>query len=1053
VGSLQKIAVWIAVLALSGVGWASSVEYGDVVLSGGGLQAGHFGEIWDLTKGDMYIIVTVDLTGMVDDFGGGAHAWSQLGIRTVGYGDFNPTWLAEGAGVWLCTDYDWTVNTFDPDPPGSPILDLDDKLILQKGGGLDENSYDLPSTPPNAYANHRIWFDRDGVDPWQAQNPLAVDGGTYNTGGIYQIVIRLHATDATHGVAYMTINGLDQGFETDGDWNTMELTPAGMTFTGDMTQMQVFYGIYGYGAVHTVQFGDLVVILRDVVYVDDNWAGGNLGDRVDGHFFGYDAFATIQEGVDAAGVACEVAPGTYVEQVIINKDIALHGQPGATIESPGSQTYRIAESGAIFDPIVFVYGGTLVGDLVSGPETVDADVTGFEIDGQNRASGGSRFVGILYRNASGEISGNTIHNMFDSDGEGDGPQTFGILVYGDSNVQIIGNAISDFSRGGIGIMGDAGPAPDPVALVEGNVVTGNGLEAQTGWSAENGIQIGYGATGEIVGNTVTDCRVNNPYWAATAIMVVDTHDVVVADNYVGNSDIGIGIVDFPGAVYGPPWDVDEVEDVEVRGNTLEGNSWGLDIANGVTNVLVVYNVFADHAGDAIDVYDYGIWFPGYGIPAPTGVVIHFNSITGSGGDGLWVGDTVIDLVDATLNWWGSPEGPEVDLDADGTLEYAGGGDSITGQAAFSPWLGVDPDGDPILPGVQVTGPLMIIVAPVGPEPAGGYLNAAIRGANELPYADTIEVRHGAYDASEPITEGVTIVSEEGSASNTTLTGNMTLAGPGIRVGTLRRGFTILGNLTVPAGVNAFTIHINWNDLYGFVSNFGEGCLDATYNWWGDRNPYACIEGCVNVFPYLPLPSDEVIAFMDAHRLNPDEALLVLRLLDRGVRDRIAFLVLQLIRTFGISEGEALGLIREYGAGRVSLMLHRTHDYQRFLRLLAGYSHSPEELVDRAVAGGAGTYHGLTIQAVYQIGTPIGIAFSLTDYAGEPVTDAVCSVTLVRLAEDGSQTVLSVHPIPYQEETGLYELSLATDGLPAGHYLLYFGFGDGSHETVLTQLVE
>ena len=32
-----------------------------------------------------------------------------------------------GSGVWLATDYDWTANTFNPDPPGAPRLDLDDK--------------------------------------------------------------------------------------------------------------------------------------------------------------------------------------------------------------------------------------------------------------------------------------------------------------------------------------------------------------------------------------------------------------------------------------------------------------------------------------------------------------------------------------------------------------------------------------------------------------------------------------------------------------------------------------------------------------------------------------------------------------------------------------------------------------------------------------------------------------------------------------------------------------------------------------------------------------
>ena len=225
-------------------------NYGDVTLTGG-FQAGHFPDWWDLTAGDLVLSFTYDANGLVDDFGGGAHAWAELGVRSPCYGDFNPT----GAGVWLATDYDGTANTFDPDPPSSPTLDLDDKLILQKAGGHGEGDYNLPSTPPNPGDNHRVWWDRDGVGPWQNDE-------TANTGGIYNIEITLQATSDTSGEAYMTINGLAQGFETDGNWNTIELTPAGMTFTGDMEHLQVFYGLWGYGPVgvtHSVAFEDITV--------------------------------------------------------------------------------------------------------------------------------------------------------------------------------------------------------------------------------------------------------------------------------------------------------------------------------------------------------------------------------------------------------------------------------------------------------------------------------------------------------------------------------------------------------------------------------------------------------------------------------------------------------------------------------------------------------------------------------------------------------------------------------------------------------------------------
>jgi hypothetical protein len=247
---LMSVLAMSSFLTKADDGTTGTMNYDDVSLSGG-FQANHFKDIWDLTAVEkMTLTFTYDAGGLVDD--AGAHAWAEFGVRTCGYEDFNPTWSAEGAGVWLATDYDWTANTFDPDPPGAPTLDLDDKLILQKGGGNGEGGYNLPSAPPVPDNNHRIWWDRDGVDPWQ--NPA-----TANTGGIYQIVITLQATSPTAGTAYMNIRMLDQGFETDGNWNTIELTPAGMSWTGDMKHLQVFYGLYGYGATHSVSFTSISV--------------------------------------------------------------------------------------------------------------------------------------------------------------------------------------------------------------------------------------------------------------------------------------------------------------------------------------------------------------------------------------------------------------------------------------------------------------------------------------------------------------------------------------------------------------------------------------------------------------------------------------------------------------------------------------------------------------------------------------------------------------------------------------------------------------------------
>jgi hypothetical protein len=266
-GRISMALILVLVLGTTPVLASSTMHYGDVTLSGG-FQSGHFPEYWDLTAGDLTVSFTVDLNGMVDDLGENAHAWAQLGVRSPGYNDYSPTWMSGGAGVWLATDYHWLADTFSEDPPGAPTLDLDDKLILQKGGGLDEGDYDLHSVPANPWANHAVWFDRDDVDEWQAEMWGAMNGVTYNTEGTYDIVLSLHATGDTTGEAHLTVNGVPQGFY-DPEWHPgpPDLMDAGMTFTGDMRNLQVFYGLKGFGATHTVTFTAITVMHGYVLYL------------------------------------------------------------------------------------------------------------------------------------------------------------------------------------------------------------------------------------------------------------------------------------------------------------------------------------------------------------------------------------------------------------------------------------------------------------------------------------------------------------------------------------------------------------------------------------------------------------------------------------------------------------------------------------------------------------------------------------------------------------------------------------------------------------------
>jgi len=397
-----------------------------------------------------------------------------------------------------------------------------------------------------------------------------------------------------------------------------------------------------------------------------------------------DPTGKIQDAIDDAkhGDIIKVHEGTYTEQLIIDKSLTLIGDPKPKIIAPDIRTtFTIPESGDVWDPIIFAYGS------LTGTETISVTIEGFEIDGGNKAASGSTFVAVLYRNVKlGVISDNIIRNMYPPSGKGSGPETLGITVYGDSNVEIHRNEIMNFSRVGIFIAGDAGPNIDPTVTIQENVIFGNGLEPETNWWAENGIQIGYGALGYVAGNKVFNCTVNNPNWAASGILIVDTDGVTVDSNYVEGCDVGIGAVDFPSA-WGHPWDYHILSNILITGNTLMANKWQIDISNDARNITVTYNDITNATGNGIDVWSY------FGDVYPTNVEIHYNNIEGSGGYGIWASEELEAApVNATFNWWGDVTGPYHSTSWTYMGEPYGPnyglGDQVSNYVLYYPWTPV-----------------------------------------------------------------------------------------------------------------------------------------------------------------------------------------------------------------------------------------------------------------------------------------------------------------------------------------------------------------------------
>lgn len=402
---------------------------------------------------------------------------------------------------------------------------------------------------------------------------------------------------------------------------------------------------------------------------------------------------------------------------------------------------------------------------------------------------------------------------------------------------------------------------------------------------------------------------------------------------------------------------------------------------------------------------------------------HFNNISGNN-VGVWATDLSggPQLTDMTLNWWGSADGPWVDLDLDDVPEYAGSGDMVYGQAIFSPWLGIDPDGDPATPGVQIDGGMLIIADDVGPEPTTpngnvGYLNQAIWGSNELAYRDTILVQHGTYDASEPINDDTIIVSETGSALHTTLNGDVTIGANNVAIGAPLQGFRVNDNITVEDLVDASSCYINWSDLYGTVTNNGTGTLDAQYNYWGTQE-FAVIDartvGDIDIYPYLPKNADD--SYND-----------ILALIGGGTVGSIHEAIEQLhfIVRQGQNVGEFIRYLAAAGAGVFQVLPPQA-------RMALG-----------GTAGGGGGIE-TTGGGIYTVGEIIEDSVLLTDpVTGEPITDAAVTVSL--MSEDG--TVAFWGSAVYDESIGEYVYSIDTSGLAPGTYELIVQSNDGQSVAV------
>ena len=250
-------------------------------------------------------------------------------------------------------------------------------------------------------------------------------------------------------------------------------------------------------------------------------------------------YTTITAAVTAAaatGDTIRVCPDTYREQVTINKSLTLIGiasgtSDAAVVVPPPS---GLAQNGVdIFSqPVaaqIFVQGASMV------------TISHLTVDGSgNQLSGcGVDPIGIYYQNSSGTITANAVRNQM-MDPADQGCQV-GLAINVESNtgtpaVTISNNSVRNYDKNGITVSGPDTGSPGPNVKVTGNAVIGIGA---TPVIAQNGIQIGYGATGSVTNNNVADDIYTGPYYGSSGILIYGSAGVTVTGNTVDSTQYGI----------------------------------------------------------------------------------------------------------------------------------------------------------------------------------------------------------------------------------------------------------------------------------------------------------------------------------------------------------------------------------------------------------------------------------------------------------------------------------------------------------------------------------
>jgi parallel beta-helix repeat protein len=517
--------------------------------------------------------------------------------------------------------------------------------------------------------------------------------------------------------------------------------------------------------------GGLGPINKPVTVSDNTLTGNQYGVYIGNEFDGYAGNVDINVTLTGNNIHDNTDGGVYVadEDRENGSSVTLNASEN-TVSDNGGEGYHFFtyRDGEIH--------ATVSGDTISGQQTgVLIDECNVVDDPDMCPSGASNSLYDIVVGPDNEITDNDT----------------GIGVFSISGVVIEGNEIhhnvnrSGYAGAGIMFWGDS----DNEQVLE-NVVHDNDRQ---------GIFLGHDtaiSTGSVIsGNTVynngRDTYPNPPDASAYGIQLWNADDNTITNNEVYGQDDWIPYPEYPDFDFAQGIYLFESNNNTVTGNYLHDNNYGV-----------------------------GVWGPDRGDGSN---LINLNNVSDNTGFGVMNYDALV--IDATGNWWGDASGPyNATNNSDGT------GDAVSGNMAYSPWLGIGTDSSGDI-GFQPVSPMTFIVEPQVCLPVG----CIQQGVNLSGTPDTLEVKAGTYDEQvvidKPLTvngagQGVTVIAPSPITVNSTRLGGSSpgSAVAGIVVIDGTTGVTIR-DLTVDGAGNALTacdppalFGVFWRNASGIIED-------------------------------------------------------------------------------------------------------------------------------------------------------------------------------------------------------------------------------------------